>query len=177
MHFVRTPLSDVLEVTGPVHVDARGSFRRIWSADSFFAAGITFAPMQSSLSTNPLRLTLRGMHWQDAPYDEQKLVRCVAGAVWDVALDLRPGSATYRKWHAVILSAETGNAFFLPRGIAHGFLSLTADAVVEYLIDTPYAPEHARGARWNDPAFAIDWPEAPAMIGDRDRIWPDFPRG
>lgn len=177
MHFAQTPVPGVLEVTRPAHVDARGSFRRTWSTESFAGAGIIFTPTESSLSTNPHRLTLRGMHWQDAPHAEQKLVRCVAGAVWDVALDLRPGSATYRKWHAVILSAETGNAYFLPRGIAHGFLSLTANAVVEYLIDVPYAPDHARGARWNDPAFAIDWPEAPAMIGDRDRIWPDFARG
>ena len=117
MELVSTPLTDVLEVTSPAFSDARGNFRRTWSAESFAAAGITFTPTQTSLSTNRHRLTLRGMHWQATPHVEQKLVRCVAGAVWDVGLDLRPGSLTYKRWHAVTLSAEAGNAFFLPRGI------------------------------------------------------------
>lgn len=117
------------------------------------------------------------MHWQDGPHAEQKMVRCVAGAVWDVALDLRPDSPTYLRWHGEELSSEKGNALFLPRGVAHGFLTLTPGAVVEYLIDTPHAPEAARGARWNDPAFAITWPHPPAVISDRDRDWPDHAHG
>lgn len=172
-----TPLPQVVRVESPAHTDIRGSFRRSWCADSFAAAGLDFVPRQASLSTNPHRHTLRGMHWQAAPAAEQKLVRCVAGAVWDVALDLRPDSPTFRRWHAEDLSAENGRALFLPRGVAHGFLSLTADAVVEYLIDAPFTPEAARGARWNDPAFGIDWPAQPALISDRDRDWPDFPNG
>jgi dTDP-4-dehydrorhamnose 3,5-epimerase len=108
------------------------------------------------------------MHWRAAPFGEAKLVRCVRGAVFDVALDL----AT-RRHAALTLGAEAGNALFIPRGMAHGFLTLTEDAAVEYLIDLPYAPGHDRGARWNDPAFAIPWPAEPAVIGERDATWPD----
>lgn len=176
MQIEATPLPGVMRVTSPAHEDARGSFRRTWDAGVFAAAGVEFAPVQSSLSTNPARLTLRGMHWQDAPMAEQKLVRCVAGAVWDVALDLRAGPG-WGRWHGVELSAAAGNGLFLPRGVAHGFLSLTPDAVVEYLIDAAYAPGHARGARWDDPLFAIAWPSQPLVIGDRDRSWPDMAHG
>ena len=104
-------------------------------------------------------------------------MRCVLGRIWDVALDLRTDSPTFRHWHAVTLTAEAGNSLFLPRGVAHGFVTLTAGAVVEYLIDAPYAPNFSRGTRWNDPAFAIDWPAPPAVISDRDRSWPDFANG
>lgn len=177
MRLQPTPLPAVFEVDSSAHADGRGSFRRLWCADSFARAGIAFAPLQSSLSTNLARHTLRGMHWQADPHGEQKLVRCLAGRIWDVALDLRERSPTYLKWHAVELSAEKGNALFLPRGVAHGFLSLTPDALVEYLIDAPHTPDAARGLRWNDPAFAIDWPHAPAVLSERDRDWPEFARG
>ena len=172
-----TRLPMVFGVESVAHQDARGSFRRSWCADSFARARIDFVPRQASISTNSAACTLRGMHWQAGAHAEQKLVRCIAGAVWDVALDLRPDSPTYLRWHAEELSADKGNALFLPRGVAHGFLSLTAGAVVEYLIDTPHVPEAARGARWNDPAFAIEWPHAPAVISDRDRDWPDYADG
>lgn len=172
LHLTRLPM--VFEVESLAHEDARGSFRRSWCADSFASARIDFVPRQASLSTSSAAHTLRGMHWQDGVHAEQKLVRCVAGAVWDVALDLRPDSPAYLCWHARELSAETGDALFLPRGVAHGFLSLTPGAVVEYLIDTPHAPGAARGARWDDPAFAIAWPHPPAVISDRDRDWPDY---
>jgi dTDP-4-dehydrorhamnose 3,5-epimerase len=175
LHLTHLPL--VFEVESHAHEDARGSFRRTWCADSFARARINFAPRQASLSTNHSVHTLRGLHWQEAPHAEQKLVRCVAGRIWDVALDLRPDSPAYLTWHAVELSAEAGNALFLPQGVAHGFLTLSAGAVMEYLIDTPHAPKAARGARWNDPAFAIGWPHPPAVISDRDRDWPDFPYG
>lgn len=177
MRLTLTRLPMVFEVESFAHEDARGSFRRSWCADSFARARIDFVPCQASLSTNAAALTLRGMHWQQGAQGEQKLVRCVEGAVWDVALDLRRDSPAYLRWHARELSARRGNALFLPRGVAHGFLSLTPGAVVEYLIDTPHAPEAARGARWNDPAFAIDWPKAPAVMSDRDRDWPDYAGG
>jgi dTDP-4-dehydrorhamnose 3,5-epimerase len=177
MRFNLTRLPMVFEVESPAHADDRGSFRRTWCADMFAAARIDFAPRQASLSTNIAAHTLRGMHWQADPHGEQKLVRCVAGRVWDVALDLRPGSPGFLRWHGQELSADEGNALFLPCGVAHGFLTLTPGAVVEYLIDTPHAPDAARGARWNDPAFAIAWPAPPAVISDRDRNWPDFPHG
>lgn len=177
MRLKLTRLPMVFEVESFAHEDARGSFRRSWCAESFARARIDFAPQQASLSTNTAVHTLRGMHWQADPHGEQKLVRCVAGRVWDVALDLRPDSTGYLRWHAAELSSEEGNALFLPRGVAHGFLTLTPDAVVEYLIDAPHAPEAARGARWSDAAFAIDWPHPPAVISERDRGWPDFADG
>ncbi|MBC2835811.1 dTDP-4-dehydrorhamnose 3,5-epimerase [Paragemmobacter straminiformis] len=173
MRFHATPLPDLIRVESDAPADARGSFRRIWCAESFAAAGVGFVPVQASLSSNLARHTLRGLHWQDAPYGEQKLVRCVAGAVWDVAVDMRRHSATYLQWHAAELSAENGVALFLPQGFAHGFLTLTDGAVVDYMIDAPYEPHAARGARWNDPAFGIDWPAAPAVLSQRDRDWPD----
>lgn len=177
MRLTPTLLPSVFVVDSPAHDDARGSFRRSWCAESFARAGIDFTPRQASLSTNTALHTLRGMHWQADPHGEQKLVRCVAGRIWDVALDLRPDSPGYLRWCAAELSAERGNALFLPRGVAHGFLTLTPGAVVEYLIDAAHTPEAARGARWNDPAFSIDWPHAPAVISDRDRDWPDLRRG
>jgi dTDP-4-dehydrorhamnose 3,5-epimerase len=164
-------------VESPAHRDVRGAFQRLWCADSFAAAGLDFTPHQASLSMNTAAHTLRGMHWQAAPHGEQKLVRCVAGRVWDVALDLRPDSRAYLRWHAEELSADTGTALFIPRGVAHGFLTLTPNAAVAYLIDRPHTPDAAHGARWNDPSFAIDWPHAPAMISTRDRDWPDHGHG
>ncbi|WP_444454851.1 dTDP-4-dehydrorhamnose 3,5-epimerase family protein [Rhodobacter capsulatus] len=172
MQIQPTPLAGVYEIAFPAHADARGSFRRTWCADSFTAAGIVFTPVQASQSRNPARHTLRGMHWQAEPQGEQKLVRVSAGAIFDVALDLRPGSPTFRRWHGVHLDAAAGRSLFLPRGVAHGFLTLSAEAVVDYLIDAPHAPEAARGVRWNDPAFGILWPGAPAVISDRDAHWP-----
>ncbi|MDR0809226.1 MAG: dTDP-4-dehydrorhamnose 3,5-epimerase family protein [Gemmobacter sp.] len=174
MRFHLTGLPGVLVVQSPEHEDNRGSFRRLWCAEIFAKARLDFSPVQASLSTSTAAHTLRGMHWQAEPHGEQKLVRCLAGAIWDVALDLRPDSPSYLLWHAEHLTAGNGRALFLPSGVAHGFLSLTSDALVDYLIDRPHAPEAARGARWNDPAFAIDWPAAPQVLSDRDRTWPDF---
>jgi dTDP-4-dehydrorhamnose 3,5-epimerase len=112
------------------------------------------------------------MHFQIAPAEEQKLIRCVRGAVFDVLVDLRADQPSYLRHIAITLDARANNAVFVPRGIAHGFLSLTDDAVVEYLIDTPYAPALARGVRWDDPAFGIAWPAAPKVISARDNAWP-----
>lgn len=177
MRIAPTPLPQVMVVESPTHADARGGFQRLWCADEFAAAGVDFTPHQASLSTNIAALTLRGMHWQAAPHAEQKLVRCVAGRVWDVALDLRPDSPAYLRWFGLTLSADGGPALFLPRGVAHGFLTLTQGAAVHYLIDSPHVPDAARGARWNDPSFGIDWPHAPAVISERDRDWPDHRHG
>ena len=168
-----TAIAGVTEVLAERHRDARGAFMRSWCRESFAAAGLDFAPVQASLSENPRRYTLRGLHFQAPPAGEQKLVRCLRGAVYDVALDLRPGSPTQLAHVALRLDAATGNALFIPRGCAHGFLTLTDDALVEYLIDAPHLPAAARGMRWDDPAFAIPWPAAPQVISDRDRDWPD----
>lgn len=174
MEFFSTPIAGLMRIESHAPEDARGSFRRLWCADSFARAGIDFVPRQTSLSANTHTHTLRGLHWQADPYGEQKLVRCVAGAIWDVAVDLRPGSATRLKWHAELLSAENGRALFIPRGFAHGFLTLSPGAAVDYMIDTPFMPDAVRGARWDDPAFGIDWPAPPALMSDRDRDRPDY---
>jgi dTDP-4-dehydrorhamnose 3,5-epimerase len=171
--FRPTAIAGLVEILPQRHSDARGAFFRSWCHDTLRANGCDFTPSQASISENPHRHTLRGMHFRAAPFEEQKLVRCVRGAVFDVAIDLRPDSPTYLRHEAVTLSAEAGNAFFIPRGLAHGFLTLVPDSAVEYLIDLPYAPGHDRGVRWNDPAFAIAWPAAPAVIGERDATYPD----
>lgn len=168
-----TAIAGVVEVLAEPVGDARGRFVRTWCADEFAAAGLDFRPYQVSISENRARHTLRGMHFQVAPAEERKLIRCLRGAVFDVAVDLRPDSPSYRRWVGVELTAEKHNALFVPHGCAHGFLSLTEDAWLEYAIDAPYVPGTARGVRWNDPAFGIAWPAAPAVISDRDRDWPD----
>ncbi|MCB4822839.1 dTDP-4-dehydrorhamnose 3,5-epimerase family protein [Roseicella aerolata] len=168
-----TGIAGVAEVLGEPVTDTRGRFVRSWCAEEFGAAGLDFRPYQISISENRARHTLRGLHFQVAPAEERKLIRCLRGAVFDVAVDLRPDSPTYRRWVGVELTAERHNALFIPHGCAHGFLSLTGDAWLEYMIDAPYVPDAARGLRWNDPAFGITWPAAPAVISDRDRDWPD----
>ncbi|MDO9706983.1 dTDP-4-dehydrorhamnose 3,5-epimerase family protein [Paracraurococcus lichenis] len=168
-----TAIAGVVEVLAEPVADARGRFIRTWCADEFAAAGLDFRPHQVSISENRARHTLRGLHFQVAPAEERKLIRCLRGAVFDVAVDLRPDSPSYRCWVGVELTAAQHNALFVPHGCAHGFLSLTEDAWLEYLIDAPYRPGTARGLRWNDPAFGIAWPAAPAVISDRDRDWPD----
>lgn len=173
MIFVPTPIPGVMEIRAAPAVDARGRFTRTYCREAFAAAGLEFQPTQISLSENPRRHTLRGMHWQAAPAEEQKLVRCVRGAVYDVALDLRAVSLTRGRAFGTTLSAESGHALLIPRGCAHGFLTLTEDALVEYMIDVSHVPGLGRGVRWNDPAFAIGWPAEPALMSERDGTWPD----
>lgn len=173
MIFRPTPIAGVVEILPERARDSRGAFFRSFCVDEFARNGIDFRPVQASFSENLRKHTLRGMHWQAAPHEEVKLIRCVRGAVHDVALDIRGGSATCGRHVAVTLSAETGNAILIPAGCAHGFLSLTDDAVLEYMMDVPFAPGFGRGLRWNDPAFGIAWPAEPAVISDRDASWPD----
>ena len=172
MIFKPTAIPGIISIEACPARDERGAFLRSWCRESFAAAGIDFTPIQASLSENTLKHTLRGMHFQAAPAEEQKLIRCVRGAVFDVLVDLRTDQPSYLRHIAITLDSKSGNAVFVPRGIAHGFLSLTDDAVVEYLIDTPHAPALARGVRWNDPAFGIAWPAEPKVISARDNAWP-----
>jgi dTDP-4-dehydrorhamnose 3,5-epimerase len=155
--------------------DARGYFARTFCVDTLRAAGAQFGPVrQMSISVNDRKGTLRGLHWQAEPRPEAKIVRPVRGRIFDVALDLRPGSPAYRRWHGAELDAERQDALLIPPGCAHGFLTLQDDCAIEYIMDADYDPALARGARWDDPAFAIAWPLRPAVIGERDRAWPDF---
>jgi len=159
------------------HADERGLFARVYCRDEFSAAGLPTQFVQSSLSYNARRGTLRGMHFQRAPSREDKLVRCVRGAVHDVLLDLRPGSPSYLQHAAVTLDERNRAAVFIPHGVAHGFLTLADDSEVLYQMTDFYAPHLADGVRWNDPAFAIEWPDAgPLTISERDATYPDFDR-
>ena len=156
--------------------DDRGWFARAWCQREFAEHGLDTGLAQVSLSSNKRRGTLRGMHYQRAPHGETKLVRCVRGTIWDVALDLRPASPTHGQWQGFELSAENGLALYIPEGFAHGFQTLAPESEVLYQISTFYAPEVAAGVRYNDPAFAIDWPLPVSVISPRDAAWPDYRR-
>ncbi|MEM9561402.1 MAG: dTDP-4-dehydrorhamnose 3,5-epimerase [Actinomycetota bacterium] len=157
------------------HGDERGFFARTWCVDEFAEAGLSPEFVQASVSYNAKANTLRGMHFQREPYGETKLIACIAGAVTDVLLDLRPDSPTYLTWERFELTAENGLQVLAPAGLAHGFQTLVDESVVSYHIDTFYQPDHSAGVRWDDPAFGIEWPEAAARIlSDKDRAWPDY---
>jgi len=174
MRFTRSDIEGVVIVDAEPHTDARGGFARLHCPEEFAAAGIAFAPVQTSVSRNPTARTLRGLHYQPAPHAETKLVRVTRGRVFDVAVDLRPDSATYLRWTAAELSAENLRGLYIPEGVAHGFLTLEPDTDVLYQIAPAFRPGHEAGLRWDDPAFAIRWPAAPALISDRDATYPDY---
>jgi dTDP-4-dehydrorhamnose 3,5-epimerase len=174
MRFTPTPLPGVVLLQPDTTHDTRGSFARLSCVGSLAAHGITFVPRQTSLSCSPQRSTLRGLHFQEGASAETKIVYCIAGTVFDVALDLRPASPTFRRTFATELSAANGLGLLVPVGCAHGLLTLTDDATVLYQIDQDYHPDRACGVRWNDPAFEIRWPSLPEVISDRDATWPDF---
>lgn len=158
--------------------DERGFFARAWSQDEFRNHGLTHRVVQANVAYNDRRGTLRGMHYQAAPHEEAKLIRCTRGSLYDVIIDLRPGSPTYRRWTGVELTAGDGRMFYVPEGFAHGYQTLEDDTEVYYLVSEPYAPQAERGVRWDDPAFAIDWPAAEQrIISEKDRGWPDHPPG
>ncbi|MDB5425017.1 MAG: rfbD [Phenylobacterium sp.] len=173
MRFTPTEIAGVVVVDIEPRSDERGAFARLQCPAEFAAAGHPFGPAQTSLSRNPHAFTLRGLHYQPAPHAEVKLVRAVRGRIFDVAVDLRPGSATYRRWTASELSADNGRALLIGEGIAHGFLTLEPDTDVLYQISPAFEPGHEAGARWDDPAFAIAWPRPPALISARDAAYPD----
>lgn len=154
--------------------DERGFFARSWCREEFARHGLNPDLAQCSISFNKKRGILRGMHYQAKPHEETKVVRCTRGAIYDVILDLRPESPTFRKWIAVELSVDNRRMLYIPAGLAHGFQSLTDDTEVFYQISTPYHPESARGVRWDDPAFGIEWPVTEWVISDKDRQYPDF---
>jgi dTDP-4-dehydrorhamnose 3,5-epimerase len=175
MRFTPTSIAGVVLVDIEPHEDNRGAFARLQCSAEFASAGHPFSPVQTSLSRNPQTGTLRGLHYQSAPYGEAKLVRTVRGRMFDVAVDLRCDSPTYLHWTAEELSAENVRALFIPEGVAHGFLTLEPDTDVLYQISPAFQPGHEAGVRWNDPAFAIVWPAIPALISGRDAGYPDYP--
>jgi dTDP-4-dehydrorhamnose 3,5-epimerase len=155
-------------------VDDRGSFARTFDAAAWEEHGLCARVVQSSRSRNTERATLRGLHYQAAPHGEHKLVRCSRGAIFDVAVDLRAESPTFCRWFGLELSEQNGTMLYIPPGFAHGFVTLTPAAEVLYQMSEPYMPSHARGVRWDDPVFGIDWPLLPASMSERDRTYPDF---
>ncbi|HEY3696553.1 dTDP-4-dehydrorhamnose 3,5-epimerase family protein [Phenylobacterium sp.] len=174
MRFQSTEIAGVVAVDLEPVTDARGFFARLHCPEEFAAAGVPFVPVQTSLSRNHAALTLRGLHYQAAQHGEAKLVRAVRGRIFDVAVDLRPDSPTHRRWTGTELSAGTGRALLIPPGVAHGFLTLEPETDVLYQIDRAFAPGHERGARWDDPAFAIAWPARPQVIAERDAAYPAY---
>ena len=174
MIFTETELPGTTLIDLEKREDARGFFARSFCRQEFEAQGLEgdFVQMNASLSVE--EGTLRGMHYQLPPAEEVKLVRCIAGALWDVVLDLRPDSPTFGRHFGAELSAENRRMMYVPRGCAHGFLTLAPNSEVLYMVSAFYAPESERGVRWDDPAFAIDWPRRPSVVSERDRGHPDF---
>ncbi len=174
MRYTPTDLDGAWVVELERFPDQRGSFARVWCAREFAERGLETRIAQINSSRSQRRGTLRGMHRQLAPHAESKLVRCTSGALYDVIIDLRPDSATYTKWFGVELSADNDRMLLVPAGFAHGFVTLTHDTEVTYLVSEFYAPEAEAGVRWDDPAFGIEWPVPVEVLSEKDRSWPDF---
>lgn len=173
--FLSTKLPGVFVVEAETKADQRGLFARTYCREEFAAQGLCVDWVQCNVSFNTRIGTLRGMHWQAAPNEEMKLVRCTAGAAFDVIADLRPDSPTYRKWIAVEITAANRRAVYIPAGCAHGFQTLADDTELFYQMSAFYVPEAARGARWNDPALGIEWPACEnRVISERDCSFPDL---
>lgn len=172
--FVETPIPGLYVIQSGKAPDTRGYFTRLYCQQSFASQKIDFVPRQNSLSHNTHAGTLRGMHFQRGATAEHKLVTCLKGRIYDVAVDLRKDSPTYKKWFCAELDADNGLGLFIPKGLAHGFITLEDDTNVLYQIDGVYDPAAASGLRWNDSAIGIKWPREPVIISDRDRQWPDY---
>ena len=175
MIFVEAPLLGAFVIDLEPLCDERGFFARTWCQREFEARGLETRLAQCSVSFNTRAGTLRGLHYQAAPYEEVKVVRCTAGAVFDVIVDLRAGSATFARSYSVILSSANKRLLYIPRGFAHGFQTLEDGTEVAYQMSEFHHPEYARGVRWNDPAFGITWPTTGSRImSGRDQTYPDF---
>lgn len=171
MIFTPTRLPGVHLIDIEPLADERGFFARTWSEDEMRAHGLDASLVQCNLSYNSRKATLRGLHYQTAPHEETKIVRCTAGAIYDVVVDLRPSSPAYRSWEGVELTAENRRMLYIPHGVAHGFITLTDASEVHYQMGAQFVAEAARGVRWDDPAFAIEWPLQPLVMSERDRAY------
>lgn len=174
MQFVRTRLDGVWLISPKLDYDERGMFARTFCSDEFADHGLETDFVQHSVSQSWTRGTIRGLHFQVDPHAETKVVRCLRGAIWDVIVDLRPESPTYCHWKAFELTERDRDQLYIPGGFAHGFQTLCDDVEVQYLISTFYAPGAARGVRFNDNLFAIEWPLPPTAVSERDQNWPNF---
>ena len=174
MKFLVTPIEGAWLIEPEPFKDERGHFARVFCRNTFASKGLETLFLQNSISHNHKLGTLRGLHYQAAPFEEVKLVQVVQGALFDVLVDLRPHSKTYLKWYGTELSSLNGRLLYVPQGVAHGFQTLEDNTTVYYMISQEYAPQYARGVRWNDPAFGIKWPISEPVISQKDKIWPDY---
>lgn len=173
MRITEAPLPGAFVLDIDRHEDERGFFARVACVDEFHVAGMDFHPLQQSLSWNRLKGTLRGLHFQATPHSERKLIRCIAGSIFDVIVDIRPASPTFTRWFSCELTATNRRSLFVPEGFAHGFQTLEDGSEVLYQMSTRYRPEAARGIRWNDPDLAIPWPlPKDPIVSQSDRNWP-----
>ena len=171
MRFGATAIDGAMIVELDKHEDERGYFARTFCEEEFARAGLEMRVVQTNISHNPRRWTLRGMHYQAEPHGEPKIVHCVRGRIFDVAVDLRPQSPTYRRWAGAELDPDNNRLFYIPRGCAHGFLTLEANSDIVYLMGAPYVAGSGRGVRWDDPAFGIEWPGTPVDMSERDATY------
>jgi dTDP-4-dehydrorhamnose 3,5-epimerase len=174
MEFTETYLKGAYVVKLKRIEDSRGYFARAWCVDEFAVHGLNSRMLQLNVGFSRTKGTLRGMHFQAAPHEEAKFIRCTRGAIYDVIVDLRPGSITYGKWFGVELTAEGSTMLYAPEGFAHGYQTLQDDTEIYYMTSARYAAASAKGVRYNDPALAIDWPSPVSVISDQDRTWPDI---
>jgi dTDP-4-dehydrorhamnose 3,5-epimerase len=174
MTFHKTKLAGIFEIRLERKCDDRGFFARTWCQKEFEEHGLNPKLLQCSVSFNARKGTLRGVHYQAPPRPEAKLVRCTRGAIYDVVVDLRSDSPTFKDWIGVVLTGTDRNMMYVPEGCAHGFLTLKDETEVLYQMSEFYHPELARGVRWDDPAFQIVWPGEVAVISERDRTYPNF---
>jgi len=174
MRFEPADLQDAWLIHLEPICDNRGSFARTFCADEFRAHGLETNFPQHSISSSLQKGTLRGMHFQTQPHSEAKVVRCLSGLIWDVIIDLRPDSSTFRQWRGFQLSEDNGLQLYIPKGFAHGFQTLSDNARINYLISKVYEPAASTGVRYNDPAFGVTWPLPVTTIAEKDRLWPDF---
>ena len=174
MIFKETPLKGAFMIAPEILTDERGAFARIFCQKEFENYGLDTNISQCSISLNTKKFTLRGMHYQNSPHAEAKLVRCSRGMIYDVIVDLRPNSLTFMEWAAIEISAENKKMVFVPKGFAHGFQTLEDNTEVIYQMSEFYYPGHSSGFRWNDPSFNIKWPTDPRVISSKDQSFPDF---
>lgn len=172
MKFRRTPIEGLVVIEFEPHIDERGYFMRTFCESELERNGVDFKIAQVNRSLTTMKGAIRGMHFQKSPNEEKKIVQCIHGSIYDVAVDLRPGSSTYLTHYGIELTATDNLAFYIPGGFAHGFQTLERKSEVEYFMSTPYVGESARGVRWNDPALTLTWPLEITGISNKDKNWP-----
>ena len=172
MRFTETSIGGAWVIEPSPHEDERGRFMRAWCAREFAEHNVNFSPVQANMGFSVQRGTIRGMHYQEAPALEAKLVRCTRGAMFDVVLDLRPGSPTYGQWYGVELTPQNGRMLYVPEHCGHGYQTLEDNTEMFYMTSALYTPGAARGARFDDPAFGIAWPLPASVVSEQDRNWP-----